>query len=139
MKKTEEIAEECSVEFPPPENLLPIYDCDNPDKYLFDLFKKSCTDDLILKEGVIASGDIFCTDPLMAQKIKEKFDAFCVEMEGASIAQVCFLSGIPFIVIRSISDVPNNNNQIDFDKFLKEASEKVAKVLVRTIAKINNL
>ena len=37
LKKTEEIAEECSVEFPPPENLLPIYDCDNPDKYLFDL------------------------------------------------------------------------------------------------------
>lgn len=109
------------------------------DKYLFDLFKKSCTDDLAIKEGIIASGDIFCTDPLMTNKIKEKFDALCVEMEGASIAQVCFLSGIPFIVIRSISDIPNNNNQIDFEEFLKEASQKVAKVLVRTVAKINDL
>lgn len=109
------------------------------DKYLFDLFKISCTDDLAIKEGIIASGDIFCTDPLMTNKIKEKFDALCVEMEGASIAQVCFLSGIPFIVIRSISDIPNNNNQIDFEEFLKEASQKVAKVLVRTVAKINDL
>lgn len=109
------------------------------DKYLFNLFKKSCTDDVIVKEGVIASGDIFCTDPQMAAKIKTKFDALCVEMEGASIAQVCFLSGIPFIVVRSISDIPNNNNAIDFDSFLKEASKKVAKVLVRTVAKINDL
>lgn len=109
------------------------------DKYLFNLFKKSCTDDVIIKEGVIASGDIFCTDPQMAEKIKTKFEAFCVEMEGASIAQVCFLSGIPFIVVRSISDIPNNNNEIDFDNFLKKSSEKVAKVLIRTIAKINDL
>ena len=108
------------------------------DKYLIDLFKKSCTDNIPLKDGVIASGDIFCTDPLMAEKIKTKFDALCVEMEGASIAQVCFLSGVPFIVIRSISDIPNNHNEIDFDTFLKESSEKVAKILIRTIAKIIN-
>ena len=108
------------------------------DKYLVDLFKKSKTDNIILKEGIIASGDIFCTDPNMAEKIKTKFNALCVEMEGASIAQVCFLSGIPFIVVRSISDIPNNHNEIDFDTFLKESSEKVAKILIRTIAKIND-
>lgn len=108
------------------------------DKYLVDLFKKSKTDNIIIKEGIIASGDIFCTDPNMAEKIKTKFNALCVEMEGASIAQVCFLSGIPFIVVRSISDIPNNHNEIDFDAFLKESSEKVAKILIRTIAKIND-
>lgn len=108
------------------------------DKYLVDLFKKSCTDNISLKDGIIASGDIFCTDPQMAEKIKNKFDALCVEMEGASIAQVCYLSGIPFIVVRSISDIPNNHNEVDFDEFLKEASKKVAKILIRTIAKINS-
>ena len=108
------------------------------DNYLINLFEKSTTDNVVLKKGVIASGDIFCTEPQMALKIKTKFDALCVEMEGASIAQVCFLSGIPFIVVRSISDIPNNENQIDFEHFLKESSEKVAKILVRTIAKIND-
>ena len=37
IKKTEEIANACNLEFPPAKLLLPIYDCENPDKYLFDL------------------------------------------------------------------------------------------------------
>lgn len=76
--------------------------------------------------GVIASGDIFCTDVNMKEKIREKFNADCVEMEGASIAQICFLNNIPFIVVRSISDTPNGKNQIDFDEYLKVASRNCA-------------
>ena len=68
--------------------------------------------------GVIATGDIFCTDIGMKNKIYSKFDADCVEMEGAAIAQVCYLDKIPFIVIRSISDSPNGKNAMDFDKFV---------------------
>ena len=34
---TEKIANQCNLVFPPTKNLLPIYDCDNPEKYLFDL------------------------------------------------------------------------------------------------------
>lgn len=76
--------------------------------------------------GVISSGDIFCTDNKMKEKIRKKFDADCVEMEGASVAQVCYLNSIPFIVIRSISDTPNGNNQIDFNEYLKIASKNCA-------------
>lgn len=72
--------------------------------------------------GTIASGDIFVTDKNMAKKINTKFGALCTEMEGASIAQVCHLAGIPFLVIRSISDTPNGNNNIDFDIFLKDSA-----------------
>lgn len=79
--------------------------------------------------GVIASGDIFCTNVDMKNKIKQKFNADCVEMEGAAIAQVCKLNNIPFIGIRSISDTPNGNNQIDFEKFLKTASERCAELI----------
>ena len=49
--------------------------------------------------GVIASGDIFVTEELMGKKINDKFNALCVEMEGASIAQICYLSNIPFLVM----------------------------------------
>lgn len=76
--------------------------------------------------GIIASGDIFCTDVNMKKKIREKFNADCVEMEGASIAQVCFLNELPFIVVRSISDTPNGKNQIDFNEYLKVASKNCA-------------
>jgi len=59
-------------------------------------------------------GIYFCTDVAMKNKIYSKFDADCVEMEGAAIAQVCYLDNIPFVVIRSISDSPNGNNAMAF-------------------------
>ena len=79
--------------------------------------------------GIIASGDIFCTEINMKNKIYSKFNAECVEMEGAAIAQVAYLCNIPFIVIRSISDSPNGNNAIVFDEFVKLASARCAKIL----------
>lgn len=70
-----------------------------------------------IKIGTIASGDIFCTEIKMKDKIRSKFNADAIEMEGAAIAQVCELDEVPFIVIRSISDTPNGNNEITFDEF----------------------
>ena len=43
--------------------------------------------------------------------------AICVEMEGASVAQVCYEYQIPFSIIRIISDKANDNATIDFPKF----------------------
>ena len=86
--------------------------------------------------GIIASGDIFCTESWMSKKINTKFNALCVEMEGASIAQVCYLSNIPFIVIRSISDVPNNNNVLTYEEFLNESSKNVSNFIYEIIKNI---
>ena len=82
-----------------------------------------------IKIGTIASGDIFCTELRMKEKIRSKFGADAIEMEGAAIAQVCQLDNIPFIVIRSISDKPNGNNNITFDQFLEIASKRCAKII----------
>ena len=82
-----------------------------------------------IKVGTIASGDIFCTDIKMKEKIKYKFNADAIEMEGAAIAQVCYLDKIPFIVIRSISDTPNGSNEITFEEYLKLASKRCATLL----------
>lgn len=82
-----------------------------------------------VKIGTIASGDIFCTDIKMKNKIKEKFDAYAIEMEGAAIAQVCKLDNIPFVVIRSISDKPNGKNEITFDEFLEKASKNCSQII----------
>ena len=79
--------------------------------------------------GTIASADKFCTDPVIAKSVNEEFNALCVEMEGASIAQVCTLNNTPFIVIRSISDSPNGNNGIDFQEYLSISSKRCAMFL----------
>lgn len=76
--------------------------------------------------GIIASGDIFCTEIKMSSKIAQKFNALCVEMEGASIAQVCYLSHVPFLIIRNISDVPNNDNVVTYEEFYKKSCDVVA-------------
>ena len=104
--------------------------CDNN---LIEKFKAAANklDDKEYKiiTGIIASGDIFCTEVKMKEKIYSKFNADCIEMEGAAIAQVCYLDNIPFIVVRSISDSPNGNNAIVFDEFIKLASKRCALIL----------
>lgn len=82
-----------------------------------------------IKIGTIASGDIFCTEIKMKEKIRTKFNADAIEMEGAAIAQVCKLDNIPFLVIRSISDRPDGNNNITFDQFLEKASKRCAQII----------
>ena len=110
----------------------------NSDEYLI---QKTCEvldkNKVNYHTGVIASGDIFCTEEAMSMKIAKKFNALCVEMEGASIAQVCFLSHIPFIVLRSISDIPNNNNVITYEEFLESSSKKVSVILKSLIEVID--
>lgn len=108
------------------------------DEYLVNL-ATSCIDtsDYNILTGTIASGDIFCTEKWMSEKINKKFDALCVEMEGASIAQVCYLSHIPFLIIRSISDTLNNNNVITYEEFLEKSSQNVALFLMKILNKLN--
>lgn len=82
-----------------------------------------------IKIGTIASGDIFCTEIKMKEKIRSKFEADAIEMEGGAIAQVCKLDKVPVIVIRSISDSPNGNNNVTFDQFLEKASKRCAIII----------
>ena len=107
------------------------------DKYLLDI-SKSVKTDVNVHIGTIASGDIFITDKDMSNKINTKFNALCVEMEGASIAQVCTLSNVPYLVIRSISDSPNQNddNKITYEEFLEKSCKVVSNFLKEIISKI---
>lgn len=98
-------------------------------KDIFNTAKNIKDETFKVEKGIIATGDIFCTDINMKDKIYTKFNAMCIEMEGAAIAQVCYLDKIPFVVIRCISDSPNGNNSITFDKFVQLASKRCADVL----------
>lgn len=83
--------------------------------------------DLIV--GGIASGDKFITRMEDKTFIRDKFNVVCIEMEGASIAQVCYLSNIPVLVIRSVTDKLDGTSEVDFVKFLEYSSRKVANIL----------
>lgn len=50
-------------------------------------------------------------------------------MEAGSIGQVCTLCNVPFVAIKSISDKPNGDNQIEYSEYIKKVSEKCADLI----------
>lgn len=79
--------------------------------------------------GRIATGDIFVADKEKRCLIGEKFNADSCEMEGGAVGQVCYRNGIPFGILRCISDDINQNEFMDFERFKGLASEKSIKAI----------
>ena len=86
--------------------------------------------------GRIVSGDKFVASVDTIKWLEEEFDAKAVEMEGASIAHVCYLNNIPFVVIRSISDNANNGAHMDYEKFTPIAVKNSTRILKAMLEKM---
>lgn len=72
-------------------------------------------------EGRVASGDQFVADKETKEKIISNTQAYCTEMEGAAIGQAAYLNGIPYLVIRAISDKADDSAHVDYPTFEREA------------------
>lgn len=82
--------------------------------------------------GLVASGDQFVNGKARIQTLKEALPGLlAVEMEGAAVAQVCFELGVPFAIIRTISDNANENAATDFMRFVKSVAARYAYHIVR--------
>ena len=101
------------------------------DKTILDLFNG-----MDVTIGPIATGDKFIVNIEEKNNIKNVFNALCIEMEGASIAQVCYLNKIPFLVIRSITDKKDGSSKVDFETFIESSSIKAANILKELLKKI---
>lgn len=82
--------------------------------------------------GRVLSGDQFINSIDKITWLRNEFLGDCVEMEGASVAQVCYLYNKPFVVIRSISDKADHSAGVDFNEFKHEAA-RVSKEIVINI------
>ena len=100
------------------------------DNKLLSLF-----DEMDVKKGIIASGDKFIVNREEKDNIRNIFKAMCIEMEGASVAQVCYLDKTPFLVIRSITDKLDGSSKVDFEKFLESSSKRAANILKEVLKK----
>ena len=84
--------------------------------------------------GDVASGDQFISSNEKRLEILGLLpDVLCVEMEGAAVAQVCLEFGIPFTVIRTISDTADHNARVDFGKFIVEVANAYSRAIVAEI------
>ncbi len=69
--------------------------------------------------GLIATGDVFVNDNEYAQRLRQALpEALCLEMEGGATAQVCYEFGVPFALLRVISDRADHAAKSDFTDFL---------------------
>ena len=82
-------------------------------------------------EGLVCTGDSFICDPERTAVMLKHFPTMAAcEMEGAAIAQVCHQFGVPFVVIRSLSDNANNDSPVDFDAYLVKAGHHSALMVI---------
>ena len=88
--------------------------------------------------GLICSGDAFINGAEKLDQICRDFPTVAaVEMEAAAIAQVCHAFGVPFVVVRAISDVADKASHLSFDEFLPLAAEKSSEIVLAMLNTLN--
>lgn len=89
-------------------------------------------------QGIIASGDQFIGSNEMKNKIKELCNPACVEMEGAAIGHVASINRIPFVVIRCMSDMADDNGESTARFNEKEGGDISAQVVCAILQSLGN-
>lgn len=89
------------------------------------------------KQGLIATGDSFMQRTEQVNVVLEHLpDTMAVEMEAAAIAQVCYQYQVPFVIIRSLSDIAGKESNVSFDQYLDQAAKHAAEMIMRVVTNI---
>ena len=83
--------------------------------------------------GTIATGDQFISNAQTRHEIHLRTGALCADMESAAVAHAAWLSKVPFVVLRSISDLANSEADADFQQQGAQAAERVAQAICRMV------
>jgi adenosylhomocysteine nucleosidase len=82
--------------------------------------------------GLIVSGDRFVASAAESADLRRRLpEALAVEMEGAALAQVCFDLGVPFAVVRTVSDRADDAAHIDFGRFVEQVASRYSLAIIR--------
>ena len=79
--------------------------------------------------GRIVSGDQFISDKAVKDRLISEFHGDCTEMEGAAIAHASYLNGLPFVVVRAISDKADDSAEMDYPTFERRAADHCARLV----------
>lgn len=109
------------------------------DKRMAELAKTACekvNPDIHAALGRVVSGDQFISSKEVKNRLIQMYSGDCTEMEGAAIAHGAYLNGIPFVIIRAISDKADDSSEMDYPTFEAAAAKHSAalvKEMVRSI------
>jgi len=86
--------------------------------------------------GLIISGDQFIHSAQACAGLRQALPAaLAVEMEGAAVAQVCHDFGVPYAVVRTISDRADDSAHIDFPRFVSAVASHYSLAIVQALLK----
>lgn len=86
-----------------------------------------------IHRGTIASGDTFIADNSLKTMLSNEFGAICGEMEGGAIGHTCCANGVPFAVLRSISDGGDSDANMDYPTFKTVAAKISTGIILQYI------
>ena len=84
--------------------------------------------------GLIATSDRFVSDEELKASLSETFGALCTEMEGAAIGQTAARAGVPFVIIRTISDNASEKSAGQFDDFMGMAARHSEEIILNMLS-----
>ncbi|NAW58097.1 MULTISPECIES: 5'-methylthioadenosine/S-adenosylhomocysteine nucleosidase [unclassified Vibrio] len=84
--------------------------------------------------GLICTGDTFVCTAQRQAFIRQHFPTvIAVEMEASAIAQTCHQFGVPFVVVRAISDVADKESPMSFEEFLPLAAKSSSAMVIKMV------
>ena len=85
--------------------------------------------------GTIASGDRFVASAAEKDRITSTFGAISCEMEGAAVGHVCYVNGVPFVIIRAISDDADGGACENYGEFAAASAARSAELVCEFAAR----
>lgn len=79
--------------------------------------------------GRVVSGDQFIASSQVKERLAREFGGMCCEMEGAAIAHACHVNGVPFAVVRAISDKADGSAEMAYPEFEASSALRCAAVV----------
>ena len=86
--------------------------------------------------GRVVTGDRFVSSHETKEYLKNTFHATCCEMEGAAIAQIATKNGVPFVILRVISDEANDEASMVYEEFEAKAIEKTVDFMLEFLRRV---
>lgn len=87
--------------------------------------------------GLICTGDQFMCEPEHIEQVRQTFPTMmAAEMEAAAIAQVCHQFKLPFVVIRSLSDIAGTESPSSFEEYLEVAAKNSSDMIVAMLKQL---
>ncbi|MBB3601182.1 adenosylhomocysteine nucleosidase [Mycolicibacterium sp. BK556] len=82
-----------------------------------------------IRFGTVLSGDQYLHSDVTREQLQRDFGGLAVEMEGGAVAQVAEAFGVPWLVIRALSDLAGHDSRFDFLAFVDEVAASSVAIL----------